>query len=59
MVRKNNMVDMETRALILTVCGLVMGVSVVFGFTVATPMIVFFHEPIPCKIYLEKKKYFD
>jgi hypothetical protein len=44
---------------LLTFCMLVMGVSVVFGIRAVGASIDFFQEPIPCKIYLEKKNIFE
>ena len=45
---------------LVSLLGLVVGMSVGLGNAIrAVAYIVFFREPIPCKIYLEKKQYFD
>ena len=45
---------------LVSLLGLVVGMSMGLGNAIrAVDYIVFFREPIPCKIYLEKKQYFD
>ena len=45
---------------LVSLLGLVVGMSVGLGNAIrAVAYIVFFREPIPCKIYLEKNQYFD